>query len=552
MRSTPILTVVLAMAAAIAVAGNPILEVRLEPQSFGVQDAARLMVKVHDPAADVSAPNLGTLKNLRVVAGPSRGHEFSFVNGVSTTTISFTYVVRAESEGPASVGPVTVSVGEVELREGVIEVEVAPGSLQPARSSSRPSAFPSDPFSDIFGRRPPPQQATVELRHLVSPKGVVRGQPVMATVVLDTTAAVEDFGWVEAPSYPGWWAQRVEPPEQIRPETVEVDGVRFNRFIIARNALVPLRTGGMVLPAVTARVGTRTRGFLDPGQIVERTTPEIQITVADRPPAPKGYAGAVGSLRYSASLEPEEIVFGESAVLTVKLSGTGNLPLVEAPSIWPACEACETYPPEEGSKILVDESGIHGHRTWRLTVVPRQWGRLQLEPVEMSVFDPAGGVYRRQSLGPFVLAVSPPPATPTPAVPPPPVEDADQGDHDTQVAPAIAAQPNDRTWILLGGALALGVILGGLAVRVAGRKRRGEIPPRMPDQSPAERARELQLTLERWWVEHRVKSEKKGLKPDMDALRRELEAVRFAPGRADHTETIIDLEQRLRALMRRA
>ena len=55
----------------------------------------------------------------------------------------------------------------------------------------------------------------------------------MATVVLDTSAAVDDFGWVAAPSYPGWWAQRVEPPEQITPELVEVDGVRFNRFIIA-------------------------------------------------------------------------------------------------------------------------------------------------------------------------------------------------------------------------------------------------------------------------------------------------------------------------------
>jgi hypothetical protein len=37
----------------------------------------------------------------------------------------------------------------------------------------------------------------------------------------------------------------------------------------------------------------------------------------------------------------------------------------------------------------------------------------------------------------------------------------------------------------------------------------------------------------------------------MQELRRNLEAVRFAPGRADHTETVVELESRLRRLMRR-
>jgi hypothetical protein len=38
----------------------------------------------------------------------------------------------------------------------------------------------------------------------------------------------------------------------------------------------------------------------------------------------------------------------------------------------------------------------------------------------------------------------------------------------------------------------------------------------------------------------------------MQELRRELEQVRFAPSRADHTETVADLEARVRRLMRLA
>jgi hypothetical protein len=38
----------------------------------------------------------------------------------------------------------------------------------------------------------------------------------------------------------------------------------------------------------------------------------------------------------------------------------------------------------------------------------------------------------------------------------------------------------------------------------------------------------------------------------MEELRRDLETVRFAPGRADHTHTVVDLEERMRKLTRRA
>ena len=541
--------IALALVATVA-ASETSLEVRLEPARFGVEDGARLVVRVHDPLDDVSLPDIGELKNLQVVAGPSRGHEFSFVHGVSTTTVSFTYVLRAESAGPASVGPVTVTVGEVQLREGPLTVEVAPGSLQPPRRRRHPSSFPSDPFIDIFGRRPAPQAAQVVLRHFVSPKRIVLGQPVTATVVLDTTTAVDDFGWENAPSYPGWWAQRVDPPEQITPEPVEVDGVRFNRFTIARHALVPLKVGELVIPQVNARVGARTRSFLDPSRMVELSTPEIRVTVKDRPAPPAGFAGAVGRLRYRASLDPETIAFGESAVLTVTLSGSGNLPLVEAPPTWPTCKTCETYPPEETSKVSVDESGIHGSRSWRLTVVPRQWGDLQLGPVEMAVFDPLAGTYKTQTLGPLKLTVEQPPATPTPAAPALAAQSGGPDETSGSAQTTPSANGGGRQWLWLVAALGLGGLVGGVAVWYGGRRRKAAIPPRMPGQSPADRARELQLALERWWLDVRARGDKKGLQPEMEKLRKELEAVRFAPGRADHSETIEDLEERLRSLMR--
>jgi hypothetical protein len=107
-------------------------------------------------------------------------------------------------------------------------------------------------------------------------------------------------------------------------------------------------------------------------------------------------------------------------------------------------------------------------------------------------------------------------------------------------------------WAWIVGALLAGLLGGGLVTLFFARRRLSKLPPRRPGESPAERARELQTALERWWLDARSKTKGKALEEEMNRLRRDLEAVRFAPGRADHTQTVAELEERVRALIRRA
>ncbi len=540
----------LAAAAAVASAADPGLQVTLEPRRFGIEDAARLEIRVIEPDG-TPAVDLGALTNLQVVGGPSTGTELSWINGSASRATTFTYMVQGVEVGAAAVGPVTIRMQGRELRSELIAAEIVPGSIAPQHPAGRRSVFPVDPFGDLMQRRQPTRSARVELRQLLDRDRVVLGQPVIARVVLDTTAGgIDGFEWIEAPSYPGWWAQRVEPPERITGEVVEVDGVRYNRFVVARHVLVPLKNGSLVVPGVGARIGFRSGSLFAPQQVVERSSPDRSVEVAARPPAPAGFAGAVGNLHYRASLEPQRIGFGESAVLSIVLEGSGNLPLVEAPALWPGCSDCETYPPEQESSITVDDRGIHGSRVWRMTLVPSGSGELELAPVELAVFDAAAGTYRKQVLGPLQLAVDAPPPTPTPV--------AEGGTADggarSQPVQETAESPvrESPQWVWVLGALAVGLLAGGVVSFFAVRRRRVALPPRREGESPAERARQLQVALERWWLDARAKPRGEALEGEMQALRRELEAVRFAPGRADHSETVSGLEERVRGLMRRA
>lgn len=554
-RQAPLLlalTVVIATVTAAAAA--PSLDVRVEPPRIGVEDVTRLVVRVGEPTGAVARPEITGLDNLELAGGPSTSNEIQVVNGRVSRTMSFTWVLRPRAVGQATVGAVSVAVDGTTLVSDPVTIEVVAGSLAPPPRSRRQSPFgPFDPFAG-FGdprlRRAAPE-ARLELRQLVSDDQLVLGQTVTVAVALDSTVGgIESFEWVDAPTYPGWWTQRVELPESISPTPVEIDGVAYNRFIIARNVLVALKTGKLEIPPVRARIGVGGRSLFATPQVVERASAAAPVEIAPRPAAPAGFVGAVGDLSYRAEIDPRHIEFGESTVITVTLRGTGNLPLVEAPPAFTPCPDCEIYPPEEDSDLKVEASGISGSRTWRTTVVPRSAGSMTFGGMTVAVFDPAAGHYTARQLGPFELVVDPPPATPTPTVDPAltPVP--------TRAAAGVAADSRREgdgahvpAWLIAAATGLAGVLLGGIAAWALARRRRRLVPPRRSGQTAAERARELQATLERWWIEARERSDADQLRGEMEALRRELEAVRFAPGRADHSETVAELEQRLRRLL---
>jgi hypothetical protein len=398
------------------------------------------------------------------------------------------------------------------------------------------------PVVDQLPRRP---QQQVVLRQLVDNAEPFLGEPVVASLVLDTNVAgIDSYELVQPASFPGWWVQSVEPAEPATFQVVEIDGVRFQRHLLSRHAIIPLKSGELVLPPVVARINIRGRNVFAAGQRVERRSEEVAVRVRERPYAPDGFTGAVGSFHYRASLEPRAIRLGESAVVTIELVGDGNLPLVEAPSVWPTCAGCELYPPEEESQISFDDSGIHGRRTWRASLVPRGSGKLRLEPVILAFFDPQAGTFRRQTVGAMSLDVGPS----TPA--------GDSGE--VAETPAVATpdpgNPGDEpvlpvwTWVAL--AAAIGVVGGVVGSRLFFSRRATAIPRWGSDQRPADRARELHGALERWRMESPRASEPEHAERAED-LRRRLEAVRFAPGRADHSQTIADLEAEVRRLTRR-
>ena len=318
----------------IAVAGwaaEPALDVHLDPQRLGVEDVARLTITVSGGKVEGEIPRPGSLENLTIVGGPSTETQFSWVNGVSSSSTSFVYVLQPQGLGPGKVGQVTVQLDGKELRSQPIDVVVVGGSVARARTMRR---LPGNPLERLMGR-PQRRRARVAL-HLLAPKQKLWvGEPVPVALVLDATAAVAGFEWVAPPAFPGWWTQRVDPPERVSGTMVERNGVQYLRYPLVKYVIIPLKAGRLTVPAARARVGLRSMSVFDSGQQQVSATRPSNFEVLERPQPAPGYSGAVGALTYTAQLSPKRVRYGDPVSLSIRLAGDGNLPLAGAPAAWP-------------------------------------------------------------------------------------------------------------------------------------------------------------------------------------------------------------------------
>ena len=307
-----------------------------------------------------------------------------------TRTISWTYVLRPQAEGPAEIGAVTAG-GE---SAPAIRIEVVAGSVRPQPRRSDPfgsDPFGGDPFAGFPGRR---RQRRAEPKVLVeaspSRREVRVGEPVLLTYFLYTQVAVSDLNFTEAPQFTGFWTEELERP-QAPPsgEAATVAGESYRRFPILRKLLFPTRAGDLEIPAATFRIGLPAQGFFDDGQAVERSTKPVTVTVRPLPDV-EGFSGAVGRFETRATLDKDVVPLGEAALLRFRIEGTGNLKWIDRPPTIDVPGA-KLYPPQVKTDIKVTPRGLSGSRTWEFVVVPETSGTLQVPSVAFTYFDPEAG-----------------------------------------------------------------------------------------------------------------------------------------------------------------
>jgi tetratricopeptide (TPR) repeat protein len=161
-----------------------------------------------------------------------------------------------------------------------------------------------------------------------------------------------------------------------------------------RRALFPLFPGSALIPPATLTYSLPlSTSFFSREESFELRTDSVRFTAVEPPPAgrPADYLGAVGSLVASARLDAPAGRMGDPVVLTVRLSGTGNVKLLPRPVLtldWAAVALGD-------ERVTIDTTAarVAGVKEFDWLLTPRRSGRLTVPAVRYPFFDPARGTY---------------------------------------------------------------------------------------------------------------------------------------------------------------
>lgn len=346
--------------------------------------------------------------DFQVVWGPQRGSSSStsIVNGKvsKSSRITYTYVLMPVKEGVFNLPAAQATIKGSKVSSNPVRIEVV-GSVSASSSGGTDESASSPSRSS---------DAELVLRLELSRTKAVVGEPVSARLVLYKNANVTGLENAKFPSFNGFWSEENDSPKNIEFHREKYNGKIYDAAVIRSYTLIPQQAGDIKIdPAeLICLVAVRTRSnsssifdsfFDDAYATIRKRVVANPVTVhVSRLPsgAPASFGGGVGKFTMSVDLSRDTLKTHEAASIVVRISGEGNVSLLEAPKIkFP--HDFEVYDVKSTDK----SSRNSGSKTFEYPFIPRSHGDFNIPSVEYSYYDSKTGKYVSLNSGPITLHV---------------------------------------------------------------------------------------------------------------------------------------------------
>jgi hypothetical protein len=223
---------------------------------------------------------------------------------------------------------------------------------------------------------------------------------VSVEILLCTRYQISNGGWAQLPAFDGFWAEQVFDASRFDFERRTIGGKAFGVAVLKKVLLFPLAAGEATIKpmAFNVAVSSAPRDLFDlfgRTQAVRVESKPVTIRVLPLPEGgrPKEFTGGVGRFTLEASLDRATTTNGEPVNLTVKLSGSGNLHMIDPPAV-PAIPGLKILAPEVKDDAQVAGDAVRGTKTFRFPILPQGDGKFAIAPITLAYFDPEARSYR--------------------------------------------------------------------------------------------------------------------------------------------------------------
>jgi hypothetical protein len=375
-----------------------------------------------------------SFNGLTVLGGPftSTSSSFSMVNGSMSHSVkvTYTFALQAYQEGTVHVGSASLTVKGDKISSQPFDIKVVPddGSHASNSGSGYGGGQGSQGGQQQNTNDPQVSGKDLFLRCIPSKKSVYLGDQVVLTYKLYTKVPVSSVSVSKMPSYAGFWTKDISDNSgKLKQSSEYVNGIEYTTAEIQKVIIVPQRSGKLAIDPMSmeciAQIRTQRsqRRSMDPFEAFfndpffnnnitnvqkELSSQSLSIDVKALPEngKPDSFAGAVGNYKFTSSIDKSELSTNEAVTLTLTVSGSGNVELLQMPEpVFPP--DFEVYDPKITASTDVGAQGLTGTKKAEYLAIPRRAGTFSIQPVEFTFFNPNTETYQTLLSEPYELSV---------------------------------------------------------------------------------------------------------------------------------------------------
>lgn len=344
---------------------------RVDKTRISSQDSVFLKVIVNGGKAEL---DLSVITDFKVYPRGTSS-SFQFINGKSEKKAIYQFLLTPLSKGKLTIPAITAQKGGQKAMTQPILIQVEDQVADPNQ------------VKDLFAKA------------LVSQSELVTGQQVVYTIQFFNSRQVAGLGFETRPDFKGMAAKSFENENtyamNISGQTFQVTQVDF--------LLIPSAPGTVTIDPVSIIAKVKNSRRQDPFNSffsdsifaagsydsVRVVTNSVKINVQPLPEY-KGdtpFSGLVGLFDMTASLDQPQVKAGDSATLTLSISGTGNIMDAGPPRIDLEALGFKVYDDNPVDEVALSKKGYQGSRTFKKALVPVRPGYYSIDPVPLIYFD---------------------------------------------------------------------------------------------------------------------------------------------------------------------
>lgn len=365
---------------------------QVDKLKISMEDSVFLKVEVNGGKADL---DLSMIKDFKVISRGSSS-SYNYINGKSERKASYQYVL-------------------IPLANGVLKIPAIKAVMD------HQTAFTKQIVIHVSDRVVKPDEVkALFVKAEVTKDSLFVGEQAVFSLKFFTSKRLAGLGFEKPPEFKEFSSKSFEKEKNY---TQNINGIVFHvtqvDYIIIPSSPGTFNIDPAVLIArviVQSNSGQGFDSFFNDSFFSSNSYKPVRVVSnpvkIDVLPVPlyqgkAEFSGLVGRFRIKAGIDKTNLKAGDSATLTIKISGSGNIMDAGLPGMDLDPDVFKVYDDNPVETIYLTEKGYEGFKIFKKAIVPVSPGKFSINPVSLVYFDVDQKVFQIISTKQIFLDVTP-------------------------------------------------------------------------------------------------------------------------------------------------